>query len=173
MNGFFKTYYDLFQSIEESIEKRRIIPALILIYSAIESFSFLASTSDKNKREVFKEWVKRWMLTKYPLPCDEADLYSARCGLLHQQISQSNLSNKGVAKEIYYVWGNANLEALQSSIYSIDKCDSVVAVKVEDLMWSFRHGMGDCMNEVDKDKEWTKAFNEKAKKMFVSVNNEE
>ena len=113
------------------------------------------------------------MLTKYPLPCDEADLYSARCGLLHQQISQSDLSNNGEAKEIYYAWGNANLEPLQNSISSIGKSDRVVAVKIEDLMWSFRSGMVDCMAEIDKDLSWKNIFEAKAKRLFISISNEE
>lgn len=113
------------------------------------------------------------MLTKYPLPCDEADLYSARCALLHQQISQSDLSNKGEAKEIYYAWGNKKPEALQYGLDKIGQNDKIVAVKVEDLMWSFRRGMVDCMAEIDKDMNWKNIFESKSKKLLISISYEE
>lgn len=173
MNALHKNYYDLFRAIEDSIDNKRFTPALILIYSGIDSFSFLASISSKNGRTVFKEWVKEWMLKKYPLPCNETDIYSARCGLLHQQTSKSDLSNKGEAKEIYYTWGNANLEALQYSLSSIGKCDKIVAVKIEDLMWSFRRGMVDCMSEINKNVNWKNIYDAKARNMFNNIPHEE
>ena len=169
MDGFFKTYLDIFETVDESIKKERIIPGLILIYSAIDSFSSLSEISDRKGRNIFKVWVKKWMLDKYPLPCNEVDLYSARCGLLHQQISKSQLTENKKAREIYYVWGNANLEFLKTAIYDTNKKDDVVAVKVEELFWSFRKGMADCMNEIEKNRDWKEKFDEKANKLFVSV----
>ena len=34
------------------------------------------------------DWVRKWMLEKYSLPFNETDIYSARCGLLHAQITE-------------------------------------------------------------------------------------
>lgn len=110
------------------------------------------------------------MLDKYPLPCNETDIYSARCGLLHQQISESDLTADKKAREIYYVWGNASVKFLQDTIDNSNKKDTVVAVKIEDLVWAFRQGMADCMDDINKDKQWRETFDEKAKKLFISVN---
>jgi hypothetical protein len=170
MNGFFKTYFDLLEAIDDLIKKERVVPGLILLYSGIDSFSSLADKESKTGRRVFKDWVKKWMIDKYPLTCNEVDIYSARCGLLHQQISESDLTSEKKAKEIYYVWGNASVKLLQDTIDNSNKKDSVVAVKVEDLVWAFRNGMADCMDEINKDGEWRMIFDEKAKKLFVSVN---
>lgn len=170
MNGFFKTYIDLLESIEDSIKKQRIIPGLILLYSSIDSFSSLAEKSDGTGRKIFKEWVRKWMLDKYPMTCNETDIYSARCGLLHQQISESDLTVERKAKEIYYVWGNASVEFLQNTIDVSEKKGSVVAVKVEDLVGTFRRGMADCMDEINNDKQWRMIFDKKAERFFVSVN---
>lgn len=170
MNGLFKTYIDLLESIDDSIQKERIVPGLILFYSGIDSFSSLADRNNRTGRKVFMDWVKRWMLDKYPLTCDEVDIYSARCGLLHQQVSASDLTTGKKAKEIYYVWGNASVKFLQDTIDNSNKKDSVIAVKIEDLVWSFRKGMAECMDEINKDKEWRVSFTEKAKRLFVSVN---
>jgi hypothetical protein len=169
MNSFYQTFYHLINAIEESLSKERIVPALILIYSGIDSISFLAERGNLKHREVFKNWVKKWMLEKYPIPCNEIDIYSARCGLLHQQSSESSLTKNNKAREIYYSWGNANIEILQNSIISSSKDTSVVAVKVEDLFWSFRKGTADCLAAINENDNWRGIFQEKCVKMFISV----
>lgn len=173
MEGFYKTYFDIFETIEECLTKGRIVPCLILIYSAIDSFSFLAEKTNRKGRSVFKDWVKKWMLEKYPLPCNENDIYAARCGLLHQQISESDLSNDGKSLEIYYTWGKSNIEFLKYAIANSNKKDSVIAVRVEELLESFRKGLVDCKIEIEKDERWGIIFEEKANKLFISVLNKE
>lgn len=173
MKGFYKTYFDIFETIEESLLKGRIVPCLILTYSAIDSFSFLAERTNNKGRSVFKNWVKKWMLEKYPLPCNEIDIYSARCGLLHQQISESDLSNDGKSREIYYTWGNSHIEVLQYAIANSNKKESVIAVRVEELLESFKKGLEDCRIEIEKDEKWKTNFEEKAKKFFTTVTHEE
>jgi hypothetical protein len=112
MTSFYQTFCHLIDAIEESLSKGRIVPALILIYSSIDSISFLAERENIKGRKAFKNWVKKWMLEKYPIACNEIDIYSARCGLLHQHASESDLTRRKMAKEIYYSWGNANIEIL-------------------------------------------------------------
>jgi hypothetical protein len=170
MNSFFKTYFDLLETIEDSIKKERIVPGLILLYSGIDSFSSLADRGEGATRKIFMDWVKKWMLDKYPLNCDEVDIYSARCGLLHQQVSESDLTTKEKAKEIYYVWGSASVKLLQDTIDNSDKRGYVVAVKVEELVSAFRQGMADNMDEINRDNGWRMIFEEKAERLFVSVN---
>jgi hypothetical protein len=170
VNGFIKTYTDILETIDDSIKKERIVPGLILLYSGIDSFSSLADRDNGTGRKVFKDWVKKWMLDKYPITCNEVDIYSARCGLLHQQVSESDLTTEKKAKEIYYVWGNAHVKLLQDTIDNSNKKDSVVAVKIEDLVWAFRQGMADCIDEINRDGEWKTIFDQKANRLFVSVN---
>lgn len=170
MEGFYKTYIDIIQSIDEALEKQRIVPVLILIYSAIDSFSYVTEKSNRRGRSVFKTWVKTWMLTKYPLPCNERDIYAARCGLIHQHASESDLSKEEKAKEIFYAWGNSNLENLQVEINKTATKNIPVALKVEDLLFSFRNGIADCKMAIEKDEEWKSIFRQKAKKYFVNLN---
>jgi hypothetical protein len=170
MNAFYNTYLDIIKSIDELLEERRIVPCLMLLYSAIDGFSFLAEKTNKRGRQVFKNWVKEWMLRKYPLTCKEEDLYAARCSLIHNQTSESQLSIEGKAKMILYAWGNAKLEDLQLSISNSNKDDGAVAVKLEDLIYAFKNGLSDCISEIEKDENWRTNFDEKAKKMFVNIN---
>ncbi len=169
MKGFYQTYIGIIETIDYCIKKERIIPGLILLYSAIDSFSNISNRTSKTGREVFKNWVKKWMLEKSTLACNEADIYAARCGLLHTLISESDLSKKNEAKEIYYVYGKKQIEILQQVIdKSIDKQGKVIAVKVEDLVSAFRQGMADCMDKINNDFEWEKQFSEKASKYFIN-----
>ena len=110
---FPKTFVDILDAIDGSLHKGRVVPVLILVYSGIDNISNLAETTNKPSGQVFKDWDKKWMLIKYPLPCDEIDIWSARCGLLHQQMSESDLTKEGKAKEIYYTHGGAKQEVLQ------------------------------------------------------------
>src|SRR6185369_1844076 len=102
MESVIKNFQDILDAIDDSLRKDRVVPALILIYSGIDNISHLAATEEKADGTIFKEWVRKWMLEKYELLCNETDIWSARCGLLHQQISESRLTKSGKAKEIYY-----------------------------------------------------------------------
>jgi|GEM_PF-2532024 len=167
MKSLPKNFQDILDAIEESLQKDRLIPVLILVYSGIDNISNLAEITEKPAGIVFKEWVKKWMLEKYSLPCNETDIWSARCGLLHQQISESKLTKDGKAREIYYSHGGANPKTLQLMIALANK--NAVSVVLEDLIRSFRNGMIDCISEIEKNTEWKKSFDLKASKLFITV----
>ncbi len=99
--------------------------------------------------------------------CNEIDIWSARCGLLHQQISESKLTMDGKARQIYYSHGGADPRLLQRVIELADK--DAICVVLEDLIESFKNGMADCLNEIENNQEWKKAFDLKEKKLFVMM----
>ena len=162
-----KTFVDILDAIDESLHRGRLIPVLILVYSGIDNISNLVETENKPAGQIFKDWVKRWMLTKYPLPCNELDIWSARCGLVHQQVSESNLTRGGSAKEIFYSHGGADPEDLQLVISKARR--NAVTVVIEDLIYSFKNGMIDCVNEIENDPIRKNSFEMKVAKLFVSV----
>jgi hypothetical protein len=163
----YQNYFDILQTIDESISKNRLVPALILLYSAIDSFSSLSNNNGSSGRQVFKSWVKTWMLKDYKFDLNEDDLYSARCGLIHQHISESDLTKSNKAREIHYVWGNAKLPILGDAIQHSG--NNAVAVRVEDLISAFRIGMANCMKEIYLDPEWRKMFDERAERLFINI----
>ena len=112
-------------------------------------------------------WVKNWMLTSYPLPCNEMDLYSARCGLLHLQNSDSNLIKESKAKRLMYCWGNAESYVLQFALDTIGK--EAIAIKIEDILNSFKLAMENCLIAIYTDKEWKEMFESKCSRLFVDV----
>ena len=83
-NNFIQVYTQIFSAITYCVSEKLILPALILIYSSIDSASWLSSDNEYHSvRERFQNWVDTWMLKKYPLPCNATELYAARCGILH------------------------------------------------------------------------------------------
>ena len=169
MKHFPKTYQDIFDTVDYCLKTDRAIPGLILIYSAIDSFSDLANRTSRKGRKVFMEWVKKWMLEKSPLPCSEVDIYSARCALLHSQTSESDLTSISEAREIYYVHGDKDVRVLQFALDNSQQ-KNAIALRIEDLHLAFMQAMNNCMMEINKDVEWRKIFNIKANKFLVTIN---
>jgi hypothetical protein len=166
--AFYQTYFDIFETIYDCLKARRNTPALILLYAAIDGFSELSNNGNQTGKKIFLDWVKKWMLVKYPLPCNEIYLYAARCGLLHLQKSESDLAKKGEAKELSYVWRTVETPRLQ---YGLDTLKiNATAVKIEDIFSSFRNGMADCLKAIEEDPDWKDLFESKCNKLFVNIN---
>src|SRR6266446_10096439 len=101
-NGAIESFRHIFEAIEDELEKRRHLPALILIYTTIDSIAWLTSRNDLSRvRERFESWVSRW-LTPSLLQCSATELYAARCGILHTFTSRSDLSDSGKARRVAY-----------------------------------------------------------------------
>ena len=92
--------------------------ALILIYCTIDILAWLTRPTSQPdvQRKDFISWVEKYILPNTSLTCNAIDLYAARCALVHSYISESKLSREGKAKQIFYVWGNADEEHLQKLI---------------------------------------------------------
>ncbi len=162
-------YNVILDEIEDCLKKARIIPCLILIYSTIDSFSSLANRSEQKGRKVFMDWVREWMLRSSSLGCNETDIYAARCGLLHQNISDSDLSRSGKARRIFYCWGQSDMRILEESIRRKRSQDSIVVLRIEDLINSLKKAISSNINEIQKDKEWKADFANKGRKYFVNI----
>jgi hypothetical protein len=171
MEGFYKTYLDLFKTIEDSITKERIVPALILLYTGIDSFSWLVNNDETKKDcDIFKSWVDTWMFSKNDLPCNSEELYAARNGLLHRQSSQSrNTEKKTGVRQILYAYGSRTQGKLQEVVVIANFETKYVAVQLEYLLSSFKSGMNDCLSDIQKDKFLMQKFEKKAKQLFVNI----
>jgi hypothetical protein len=87
-----KSTEDVEVCIEYAIERGMYMPALVLLYSAIDAAAWLSCKQDKHTRKEFIEWVDKWVLPLNKLRCTATDLYSARCGIL-PRISQINFAS--------------------------------------------------------------------------------
>lgn len=135
---FLKNYSQYFRGIEICIDNKLVLPSLTLIYSGIDTFSWVAY-GDIGVKNRFTKWVKNYMYTKKRLSPSPIDLYAARCAILHTLTPDSDLSKNNKALTIGYAWGNANLKELEKSIENLMP-GQIASVHLNDLFESFKLG---------------------------------
>jgi len=84
-----------FLAIDLCLTNNLLMPALVLIYSGIDTFAALnrKATKDKVTRDDFIEWCNLYFLpSNNNLKCNGRDLYAARCAVLHTYTAVSDLS---------------------------------------------------------------------------------
>jgi hypothetical protein len=94
-------------------------------------------------------WADKYLLRGASLPCSASDLYGARCGILHTLSAESNMSRKGIAREVVYVWGDAKVDELERASKELGHNNCVVHVR--DLINAFRAGLASYLQEVMQD----------------------
>jgi hypothetical protein len=150
MLGFYQNAIEQLESIEDCLNKDRVLSSLCLLYSLIDVTASLERGPNEGK-SAFVRWVDRYMLRKRPLPCTALELYAARCGILHSFTPDSNLSRKGKARNIVYAFGPAKLEDLAKTGKRLGRADASVHIK--DLVESFRAGLDEYLGEIVHDPE--------------------
>ena len=167
--NLFRSYFQIITAIDYCIAEKLIILALVLIYSAIDNISWIASDNElQTVSDRFQTWVNAWMLHRYPLPCTAIELYAARCGILHTLTPDSDLTAKKGVMRISYAWGKAQQKDLDESI-KLTNYPGIVAVHVNDIVASFKNGFTDYIDALETDKVKRELFIEKAGKHFVNV----
>ena len=167
--NLFRNYTHLITAIDYCITENLVMPALVLIYTAIDSVSWLASgDASLSVSERFQMWANNWMLEKYSLTCTAEELYAARCGVLHTLTPNSYLSEKKGIRRIAYAWGKGTRDELEESIKLLDN-NELVAVHIDDLFWSFRFGFADFIEATMEDAQRAKLFIQKANKHFANL----
>lgn len=160
---------ELLVAMDTCLEKRLVLPALLLLYSSIDIMSWLDCPNTKDKVEHrFVKWADKYMEPKTNLGCSAIDLYGARCALLHTYTSESDLSSKLKAKEIYYAWGTGSAEDLQKLIKLVGT-KPVVAVQIQLLFGAFRTGVNRFKSDLVKDPKYATLVYERATKFFTYV----
>jgi len=125
---------ELVQAGNLSLSKWLITPALVLLFVTIDVASGLDPKlrSHPRVRDRFEAWVDKYFLPISRLSCSATDLYGARCGLLHDYSSESNLSSNGRAKEIYYALHDEEATQIQRAVVAAD-CSNAVVISIEAL----------------------------------------
>ncbi|MEB0137995.1 MULTISPECIES: hypothetical protein [unclassified Undibacterium] len=78
---------------------------LVLLFAAIDQLAWVASDKEMVGSDGFKAWVQQYMVDRSPKflsGATAADLWGARCGVLHTGAAESNDFQKGDARRIYY-----------------------------------------------------------------------
>jgi hypothetical protein len=125
---------DFVKSAQCCLEEGWILPSLALIYSTMDALAYLDLPPDRDEveGEDFIKWVETYLLPDSALPCTGADLYGARCGVLHSQSPKSRRSRKGTARELWYAWGEVSVAEMQAKADSLGR--GAIAIHVQDLL---------------------------------------
>ena len=163
------------------LERRLIQPALVLLYSAIDSMAWLNMPAGQNdvKGKDFENWVDCYMVNpeyhfrkmvrvaddvelEVPkLSCSGADLYSARCGLVHSWTAESKLAREDKAKRVYYISGDVTVEQAMQEVRP-ELRSGLVFLKVETLVEVFRQAVTFFKHDIAKDENLRQRVEERA-----------
>jgi hypothetical protein len=149
MEKFYRHVFELVESIQDCLDKQRILPCLMLLYVGIDVIASL-DTGGRASRKGFIKWVATYLLKDAALECNAIDLYAARCGVVHTLTAQSDLSRSGKARVIAYAWGNADAQMLRSAT-ALMKRNDVVHVHVTELVVAFRNGIATYLDDIGSD----------------------
>ena len=170
-----KTSYEevtqnLLEVIQYCLDKVALGPALILLYSGIDTMAWL--DRDVKHDDVlpgdFENWVKDFMLPGTNLRCKPSDLYAARCSVLHSHAAESRLSRKQAAKPIFYAFGNRTSQELQEHIDESKDYSDTIAIQIESLVDAFRKGIERFNQNLSENSERANKVHQRAKKMLVT-----
>lgn len=144
------------------------MPALILLYSAIDIVSSLDRAGNKG-RDRFIRWVDTYLLPGTSLKCTAFEIYAARCGVVHTMTSESDLSLSGKHRKIWYAWGNRTADELARMIDQIGRAKEGVAVHISELYEAFLNGAEKWAAEVKADSQRRLVVERQGQKWFVNI----
>lgn len=150
------------KGIELCLNAELVIPALALLYSAIDALGFLASTARSATRSTFTPWAERYFapfLAKKGIRA--IDLYSARCGVLHTGQAPSDLVRSGSARELWYRFDGESYVNLLT-----DTPTPAVLVDVEELVEAFDSAVKSFLLEIETDSALGSRAENKAEQFF-------
>lgn len=110
--AYWQNIYELRKAPGACLRNKYWLSAVKLIYSGIDNLAWLSREHDRPKVEKkdFLDFVKKYLLPGSEFICSSEELYSARCGLLHSNTSESEISRSGRARYLSYVTGLSSEE---------------------------------------------------------------
>lgn len=165
-------FKELEEAIQLTLDAKKQLPTLILIYSSIDILAWLnrPSTHPDVVRSDFISWVDNYLLPDSNLHCSSIDLYAARCGIIHSYAAESKLSREGKAKQIWYTWGKGEVKRLESRIKQAKLDNIAVAVQIEELFNALKSGLVRFITSLDADPNHAKSVYERAhRKLFTNI----
>jgi hypothetical protein len=168
-----KNLRDMLEAAEDAIVKRRHVPAMVLMYSLVDSLAWAGADrkAAPNLRR-FETWAKRWLLPLLPSSTPaitETDLYAARCGVLHTGTGVSDLYLSGKARRILYAWGTGEVGILEYAIASTDVLKNHVALHYDDFFRAIRGALDNFLAAAENDPVLKSRLEEASSFQYVSI----
>lgn len=164
----------LLKAVALCIKEKLQLPALVLMYSTMDTMGWLYSDDPKAKiNENFKRWVSEYVTDGSQLRCTPDDLWGARCALLHTFTPDSDLSDRGKVRKICYGWGNASISQLHALIDGMPgAAEKYVGVHVDELFGRLCDGMTRFLDDLDANPELAGRVYEKSDRFYADLSKE-
>jgi len=119
-------------AIEWSIENLQPFPALILILSGIDIMGSIQDEKGYASEKHFSDWVVNYLFKEGTFDFNEADLYGARCAIVHT-LRYDPKPDKKVRRQIVYGirWNDDAIKKIKDPALQ-------VGVNVDDLHKAFK-----------------------------------
>jgi hypothetical protein len=165
VNNFLKNITVVLEAADLCLKQRLSLPALILIYSCIDSLGSLERSEKEGTKQSFIRWVDNYLLKAKQLDCTAEELFAARCGVLHALTPDSDLYRQGKVRRIMYASGPAKLESIRRVATIFEHLD-VVGIHIDDLRKAVEDGLSQYLRELAEDEIRKKKVEERATKSF-------
>lgn len=126
--------------------------SLVLIYSGFDTFGLLAAAPDVQDAsgDTFMQWCEKYILPRIKSVegalVTAADLWGARCGVLHTSTPLSSKERQGKAHQIWYQFvGKAGVN------FIMDSKLPPLGLDVQNLALAFKEGGIACITDINKD----------------------
>ncbi len=134
--------------INACIACKCVMSAVTLIYAAIDAMAGLTRPVDKVETDstYFKDWAERYFLRFLDQPVTPAELYGARCGVLHAHSPESRVSRDRTGKTVVCKWrhGHRPDDPLLAA-----RTSTSIILEVEALLEAFDRGIELFHNRID------------------------
>lgn len=158
------------------VQLRQHLPAMVLIYSHIDTLAWAGSSKQKaSVRATFEEWVSRWLLPELATVAPTltaTDLYAARCAVLHTLTGSSDLSIAGKAKRIAYAWGTARAHVLDEALGSTEFAGTFVTLHYENLLQALKSALEKFTLAAQSDASLRASLEEASGQHYMSIRTE-
>lgn len=168
-----KNIKEMLDAIAVCLKSERHLPALVLMYSLIDSLSWAESgQSSADTRSRFEGWVAKWVLPNLPRTIPQVtatDLYAARCALLHTGTGTSELVRSKRAKRLMYAWGKGKTEILERAIVVTGSSNEHAAIHCDKLFLAIRRGLRSFVASADNDPQLKTRLRDAASAQYENV----
>jgi hypothetical protein len=162
----------LIQSIEICIERKLLLPSLVLIFTGIDISGWLDCKDDYPKPgKSFQNWVDNYLIKTSLLNCTALELWASRCGLLHTFTSESQIGNKLKVRKIIFAWGTASTTKIDNLKDKSGLSDGFTTIHIEVLFNAYKQGLNLFMESIAKDINRKNVFIEKISKYYTRLPN--
>lgn len=164
--SLYQNVYALVRGMELTRSEELILPTLCLLYTGIDIVASLERSTGEGTRASFERWCRRYLLKGQNLPCAAADLYAARCGVLHTASAEADLIRKGEAKPIVYAWGSVSAADLGRAAQRLGGQE--ITLHVDELVKIFRNAVADYFADLEADPQRETVLSTAASVWFTS-----